>query len=401
MFNQTIKMMWRRRRKNIFLLLELFFSFLILNAVCLFLLTQWKMYKQPLGYNPKQVGELSFNVEELLSAQARNEEGDLDSLGVSELLQSIKREIKELDGISEVSIGSYQMPFNNSHWTSSHETDNQDELSFVNSQIVLCDEDFNKVYEMDQKMGVWLKDKSDSQFMDAVVNQLFYDKYMKGAHDLGATSDFLHGVRVVGVTDKYKFAEFEKEEPVMFTPVYHSPSSASNFEIKYDEGINPYWQKEINDICSRYFKEGSFIMQKIDERRKTQSRPTWIIIIGMAIVSLFLIINVSIGLFGALQYAVEQRRGEIGLRKAMGATPGNILWQFLLEMIVLSTFGVGLALLFAFQVPLLNLMNIQSDTGYESISLTLGFVYLLIVLCSLIPAWRATRVMPAVALHDE
>jgi len=120
------------------------------------------------------------------------------------------------------------------------------------------------------------------------------------------------------------------------------------------------------------------------------------------IFSLIAVLLVAVGIYGVLSYAVAQRRREIGVRMALGATPGQIRSQFLgvaLRLLVAGTIlgAVGAWLTgralqtFLFQVPPLDLVILAGAVGI------IGVVSL--VAC-LLPSQRATRMSPVDALAD-
>jgi putative ABC transport system permease protein len=115
----------------------------------------------------------------------------------------------------------------------------------------------------------------------------------------------------------------------------------------------------------------------------------------------FLIINVALGLFGVLWYNINKRKGEIGLRRAVGATGNSILWQLVGEAIVLSTLSLILGSFFAIQFPLLNVFDLQANIYITAIGLAILFIYVLVVACAIYPGKQAAAIYPAVALHEE
>ena len=86
----------------------------------------------------------------------------------------------------------------------------------------------------------------------------------------------------------------------------------------------------------------------------------------MVIVAGFLIINVALGLFGVLWYNINKRRGEIGLRRAVGATGNSISKQLVGEAMVLSTISLIIGSFFAVQFPLLNVFDLPASAYISS-----------------------------------
>ncbi len=139
----------------------------------------------------------------------------------------------------------------------------------------------------------------------------------------------------------------------------------------------------------------------MDEMKKDKNENIVLPLIIAFIVCGFLIINVAFGLFGVLFQNITRRRGEIGVRRAMGATGNNIRGQFIGEMLVLATFSLALGVFFAVQFPILNVFDVPASVYILGILLAVLSVYLLVVLCAWFPSRQAAAIHLAVALHDE
>ena len=147
-------------------------------------------------------------------------------------------------------------------------------------------------------------------------------------------------------------------------------------------------------------KNWSFEIEPLAEAREVRLKLILAPIIAACLVAVFLMIMVALGLTGVLWQNVTQRTQEIGLRRAKGATAGNIYTQILGELLVITSFGLVIGLVVIVQFPLLDLIGFISDKVYiSSVLLSLLLIYLLTLVCGLYPSRLGTRVQPAEALH--
>lgn len=107
--------------------------------------------------------------------------------------------------------------------------------------------------------------------------------------------------------------------------------------------------------------------------------------------------------------SVSERTPEIGLKKAIGASEGNIIGEFLFEAAMIGLLGGAIGFLLGWGMAgLLNLGASQALGGSEIFKVTprlagiaVGFAVLLGILAGLVPAWSASRLDPVVALREE
>ena len=123
----------------------------------------------------------------------------------------------------------------------------------------------------------------------------------------------------------------------------------------------------------------------------------------MGVFALAALLLAIAGVYGVLAYSVAQRTREIGVRIALGATPGNILkmvlWQGLMTVALGTAFGLlGSFLLTRTMRSLLFEVSPNDPLTIVGVALLLTVVAML---ASYIPAHRATRVDPIVALRYE
>jgi ABC-type antimicrobial peptide transport system permease subunit len=122
-----------------------------------------------------------------------------------------------------------------------------------------------------------------------------------------------------------------------------------------------------------------------------------------AVFSALAVLLAGIGLYGVMSYSVVRRTNEIGIRIALGAQNSTVLWMVLRESLVLL--GIGLLLGLPLSLGGLRLLQSQLFELSASDPLTLSgsvcIIAAVTVLAAWLPARRATRVDPMVALRCD
>jgi len=110
-----------------------------------------------------------------------------------------------------------------------------------------------------------------------------------------------------------------------------------------------------------------------------------------------------IGIYGVKSYVVSRRTREFGIRIAIGAHPRAVLWQVLREGGRITSIGIGIGLLLALGAGQLLQGFLYGVNAFEPVVLIGAPLILLAssLLAAYIPALRATKVDPTVALRSE
>jgi ABC-type antimicrobial peptide transport system permease subunit len=121
---------------------------------------------------------------------------------------------------------------------------------------------------------------------------------------------------------------------------------------------------------------------------------------GFAVLALLM---ACVGLYGTMSYNVAREVGEIGIRMALGAQRGAVVWMVLRRVLLLAAAGLAISVPAALGVFQLVKSLLFETRPNDPVTLALAGIVLLsaAILAGYVPARRASRIDPAAALRQE
>jgi macrolide transport system ATP-binding/permease protein len=121
---------------------------------------------------------------------------------------------------------------------------------------------------------------------------------------------------------------------------------------------------------------------------------------GFAILALII---ACVGLYGTVSYSVARRTGEIGIRMALGARRGNVVWMVLRNVILLAIIGLAISIPTAFGTTKFVasfLYGLKANDPW-SLSVATAILLIAVIIAGYMPARRASRIDPMIALRHD
>ena len=244
-----------------------------------------------------------------------------------------------------------------------------------------------------------------------VVNEAFAKRFFPNGEAIGKrirlgklTAEFPWATIVGVVGDVHGFALEEPPQPTMYWPVAQIRATPSLAIVVRTQGDPAALASAVRDAIAQVDQaQPIYDMQTLDQlvaKSLDQRRFTLTLMLLFGVIALVLS---AIGIYGVMAFAVTQRTQEIGIRMALGASAMDVLKMVVGSGMVLALIGVAVGLIGAFGVTRLmaSLLFGVSPTDLVTFGLvTLGLLIVALLACY-IPARRATKVDPLVALRYE
>lgn len=257
--------------------------------------------------------------------------------------------------------------------------------------------------------------EAESEAAVAIVSQATAQKLWPNEDGLGKTIT-LDGTRpataprtdravIIGIAKTVSSGPLEKGGPdatMIYFPTSAHAKRVMTFLIR-GEGDVSTATRHLEGVLEATIPNRPVISISLDQMFLTQAYPflaaAWI---AAMLGGLALLLALS-GMYGVLTYLVGQRTKEIGIRVALGATPGMVMRLILNQSLKFAAWGVGLGIVLAFGGSLLLRHLITRINAYDGFTYTMGslVVMLAALVAAFFPSSRAARINPVETLRAE
>jgi predicted permease len=245
----------------------------------------------------------------------------------------------------------------------------------------------------------------------AIVTEKFVERFFPKADALGKQiridSDDTYSNQwrqIVGIVHDVKSWPLNfVDDPEIYEPFAQHPSASMSVIVRATDDANSLAPSLREGVWSldRDQPIGSLI--SMSDLLANEAAPDLIFSELMTVFALLALVLAGIGIYGLVAFTVGQRRQEIGIRVALGAEKKNILRMVLFDGLKLAAIGAAIGMLGAFPLPRLfgaALYDFHVSGGWLFVVVPALIVGVAVLACY-IPARRASRVDPIVALRYE
>ncbi|PKP33855.1 MAG: hypothetical protein CVU00_09370 [Bacteroidetes bacterium HGW-Bacteroidetes-17] len=388
MIKHSFKIIWNQKKKNAYIISELFILFIVLLISSIYLIEKYELY----------TGGVGANIEDTFYLNLREKDGQ--RVDYKEKLKNMLIDLESLPDVKKVSYSYFSIPY---IWSMSRSYIKYDSLQ-VSAVLREADENFAEVLGIKVLAGHWLENDYEGANPQIVIDILVAEKLF-GSIDkaLNKVVKFNGEKQVVGVYEKLKRNEYETNYPSCFFLLDQTNMMGVDVVLKCKDGkmVPP---SQISKIIFSYFSKDDYVMRyasTMEAKKREVNSGKRNEIVMVSFVAVFLVINIILGMIGIFGYSVKRRKAELGLRRAVGSSASKIHYLLLLESWTLTLFALIPAILITVQIPLLDLYPVETALFIKALCLSIVLIFVFVSISVYYPGYMASKVQASEALQEE
>lgn len=321
----------------------------------------------------------------------------------AQTLHTVADQFSELSGVKKVSL-CQAAPASSSNWTTSPRYDNRTEDESFAINVRSADDQYIPMFELQLVAGrnIYPSD-SVSEF---VVNEMFAKKLnLKSPADVIGKSLSLNGNRmkgpIVGVVKDFHVLSFHQD----INPVCISSSldRYNYYAVKIDLNNAQTTLPALEKTWSTMHPDQVFSYQFLDDQiAEFYEAEALMLKLIQAFAAIAIFIG-CLGLYGLVSFMASQKTKEIGIRKVLGSSTGQIVWIFAKEFtgLILTAFVVAAPIAWYAMNAWLQNFKYQVDIGADVFALAMGGTFLIALLTVGYRSIKAALMNPIKSLRSE
>jgi predicted permease len=349
------------------------------------------------GFNPNNV---------LLASYDLLPEGYTDDLGL-QFHQQLLAKIQALPGVQAASLSDWvPLEFISSSTYFVPEGYQPKPHESIEAGIARVSPDYFRTMQIPLLEGrdFWIEDTKKTQNV-VIVNQALTDRYWPGQDAVGkrmrVDGDWATVVGIARTTNYYRL----NETPVAFIyrPLYRDYVPSATLHVRVSGNPADFALAAQNTIHEMDANLPVFDIAELGVRIQVASGIQRIAGSTVGVFGLLALALAAVGIYGVIAYSTKQRTHEIGIRMALGAHPRDILRLVVGQGVRLTMIGGGIGLVASLLLARLLsslLFGVSASDPFTLAGVTLLLAGAALLACY-IPARRAMRVAPIVALRHE
>lgn len=214
-----------------------------------------------------------------------------------------------------------------------------------------------------------------------------------------------YNFEIVGVAKKKGDQEMDNSLYMPYTTTFGSMNPDESFftlylGVKDEDDVERAKELVKEELLERYDEDEFSVVEQTEMLKVVDEIFSMINFVLVAIGSISLLVG-GIGIMNIMYATVTERTKEIGIRRAIGATQKDVLYQFMTEAVVLSVFGGILGVLVSFGIVLLMQPFFPAAVSPLAVALALVVSSAIGIFFGVFPARRASQLPPIEAIRYE
>lgn len=392
----------RNRLRNALVITEVALALVLLISAGLLMKSFVRLQSVDPGFNPRNVLTMELSLAQLKYPRGKP---------VSDFYAEVARRVSRIPGVQHVALTSI-LPLSGSNSDNSFHIEGRPEKEtgiYPDEEIRVITPDYFRVLQTPLIKGRFFNDSDSAESTGVIiVNQAMAKKYWPGEDAIGKRINFddsdltkIKWFDVVGIVGDIRHRGLDVEpKPEYYTPHPQRPFRGMILAVRSAQDPHALVTGIRREMQAFDPEQPLARIKTLEQIAGESIAPRRLSVVLLGVFAAVALVLASVGIYGVMSFLVVQRTHEIGVRMALGAQRNDVLLLVVGRAARLVLVGTAVGLVLAFfssraLAAMLYRVGTFDLTTFIGVTVALGFVALL---ASYIPAVRATRADPMIAL---